>query len=571
MGGHGGLNILPQKRWHLYRHDNRLRVQRDEERERERQTQRRHAHEQRSMLDILTLLKRRKLEAAESAKARDSGEEEGAPTCGKREETQISRDRFTAQALEAETATATVSRDGLSTSARLAFSETRQTLCPPPHASSSPSRFLPGSIESGEKAVGRFLSVGVVSAVRRRGDTPPRVAFADSAPFFDGDFFPDGSPGEDCSRDGPASDLSAGLEVGAFSQKPAEIVRVCAPASSSFSSAASSSSSISNGGFRSAAADGSVVPTSARLYTAGRNAVSVLLDPAQNAGDRGGEASVARHVNLFSAEEKEMHKLEEQRRKYLQQAGYTPDSRSEFDSVIREALHAKPWYHCPPSSVSKPAKAPESLSANLSDHDALIQSRREQARAIAAGVVESVSRRLQAAGLPGADSAHACSEKERASDAEGPRGGCEVEESRALKEKKRLKLERKRAKEKARERRRQKEKKAKRKAREAREKKGVPVCVVISDEEASVLSISSTSEEDEQRRRGDTEEDDVCVCLGTPADSSADESDEALLFVESSDDVKADEMHGDRRGETRSPEPEAGRAEQRPEKDARQG
>ncbi|GFZ01950.1 hypothetical protein Acr_15g0005590 [Actinidia rufa] len=31
MGGHGGLNILPQKRWNVYNYDNREKVKRDEE------------------------------------------------------------------------------------------------------------------------------------------------------------------------------------------------------------------------------------------------------------------------------------------------------------------------------------------------------------------------------------------------------------------------------------------------------------------------------------------------------------------------------------------------------------
>lgn len=36
MGGHGGLNILPQKKWHVYNQDNRERVEADERRARER-------------------------------------------------------------------------------------------------------------------------------------------------------------------------------------------------------------------------------------------------------------------------------------------------------------------------------------------------------------------------------------------------------------------------------------------------------------------------------------------------------------------------------------------------------
>ena len=37
MGGHGGLNILPQKKWNIYNYDNRLKIERDKaERERKR-------------------------------------------------------------------------------------------------------------------------------------------------------------------------------------------------------------------------------------------------------------------------------------------------------------------------------------------------------------------------------------------------------------------------------------------------------------------------------------------------------------------------------------------------------
>lgn len=30
MGGHGGLNILPQKKWNVYNYDNREKVEQDE-------------------------------------------------------------------------------------------------------------------------------------------------------------------------------------------------------------------------------------------------------------------------------------------------------------------------------------------------------------------------------------------------------------------------------------------------------------------------------------------------------------------------------------------------------------
>jgi len=47
MGGHGGLNILPQKRWNVYNRDNREKVERDkrlaEEKQKEKETRAQHA------------------------------------------------------------------------------------------------------------------------------------------------------------------------------------------------------------------------------------------------------------------------------------------------------------------------------------------------------------------------------------------------------------------------------------------------------------------------------------------------------------------------------------------------
>ncbi|KAL8444291.1 hypothetical protein Emag_005552 [Eimeria magna] len=60
MGGHGGLNILPQKRWHVYRDDNRLRVLRDEREFREALEAERQQQQRRVMSDVVTLFKRRK-------------------------------------------------------------------------------------------------------------------------------------------------------------------------------------------------------------------------------------------------------------------------------------------------------------------------------------------------------------------------------------------------------------------------------------------------------------------------------------------------------------------------------
>lgn len=69
MGGHGGLNILPQKRWHVYRDDNRLRVLRDEREFQEAIEAERQQQQRRVMSDVVTRLKRRKNEIVDESPA----------------------------------------------------------------------------------------------------------------------------------------------------------------------------------------------------------------------------------------------------------------------------------------------------------------------------------------------------------------------------------------------------------------------------------------------------------------------------------------------------------------------
>lgn len=69
MGGHGGLNILPQKRWNVYNFDNREKVKRDEEKAaREEAIERQQARQRDAELRL------EKLREAAQAKRGDSSE-----------------------------------------------------------------------------------------------------------------------------------------------------------------------------------------------------------------------------------------------------------------------------------------------------------------------------------------------------------------------------------------------------------------------------------------------------------------------------------------------------------------
>ncbi|KAL6556275.1 hypothetical protein OROGR_005563 [Orobanche gracilis] len=70
MGGHGGLNILPQKRWNVYNYDNREKVRRDEEAAaKEEQLKREQARKRDTEIRIEKLRQARGLASGGSAQA----------------------------------------------------------------------------------------------------------------------------------------------------------------------------------------------------------------------------------------------------------------------------------------------------------------------------------------------------------------------------------------------------------------------------------------------------------------------------------------------------------------------
>ncbi|GMH36451.1 hypothetical protein BSKO_04319 [Bryopsis sp. KO-2023] len=68
MGGHGGLNILPQKRWNVYNQDNRYRVAEDEEKARQKA-----AEEKRKKIDAARECRRKLLLERAGGQVDDEG------------------------------------------------------------------------------------------------------------------------------------------------------------------------------------------------------------------------------------------------------------------------------------------------------------------------------------------------------------------------------------------------------------------------------------------------------------------------------------------------------------------
>lgn len=57
MGGHGGLNILPQKKWNVYNYDNRDIVERDKRLHAEKQKQEQDDLREKALVNKMEVLK----------------------------------------------------------------------------------------------------------------------------------------------------------------------------------------------------------------------------------------------------------------------------------------------------------------------------------------------------------------------------------------------------------------------------------------------------------------------------------------------------------------------------------
>lgn len=81
MGGHGGLNILPQKRWNVYNYDNREKVRRDEEAAaKEEQLKREQSRKRDSEFRLEKLRQARGLSTPETSTASQAEGEIGKPS-----------------------------------------------------------------------------------------------------------------------------------------------------------------------------------------------------------------------------------------------------------------------------------------------------------------------------------------------------------------------------------------------------------------------------------------------------------------------------------------------------------